>query len=56
MDMSILFKETRQPPAIPVNSPEYHALVPAVILTAYRNLGGAITSSIIKKGIDRHSK
>ena len=55
-DMITLFKEIRKHPAIPMNGPEYHSLVPGIILTTYRNLGGSIPSSIIKNGIDRGAK
>jgi hypothetical protein len=36
-----------------VHGPEHHALVPAVILTTYRNLGGEIAEGDILTGIDR---
>ncbi len=55
-DMITLFKEIRKHPAIPMNGPEYHSLVPGIILTTYRNLGGPMPSSIIKTGIDRGAK
>ncbi len=54
-DMLKLFEQIRSHPAIPVNGPEHHALVPGVILATYRNLGGTISDSIIETGIKRGS-
>jgi MoaA/NifB/PqqE/SkfB family radical SAM enzyme/ubiquinone/menaquinone biosynthesis C-methylase UbiE len=54
-DMILLFEQIRQHPAIPINGPEYHALVPGVILASYRNLGGNISSATIQSGIERGS-
>jgi hypothetical protein len=48
-----LFRRIRQHPAIPVNGPEHHALVPGIILATYRNLGGNIPVSTIETGIRR---
>jgi 7,8-dihydro-6-hydroxymethylpterin dimethyltransferase len=52
-DMIRLFRRIRQHPAIPVNGPEHHALVPGIILATYRNLGGNIPVSTIESGIRR---
>ena len=54
-DMIRLFEHIRRHPAIPLNGPEYHALVPGVVLATYRNLGGNITSTTIQTGIKRGS-
>lgn len=54
-DMIRLFKQIRRHPAIPVNGPDHHVLVPGIILTIYRNLGGNISTSSIETGIKRGS-
>jgi len=54
-DMLRLFEQVRSHPAIPVNGPEHHALVPGIILATYRNLGGAISAAAIETGIKRGS-
>ena len=40
-------------PAIPLHGPEYHSIVPGVILAAYRNAGGPVTDDQILEGIER---
>jgi hypothetical protein len=52
-DMVRLFTKIRQHPAIPVNGPEHHALVPGTLLATYRNLGGNIDAGTIVTGIQR---
>ncbi len=52
-DMLRLFAAIRCHPAVPVHGPGHHALVPAVILTAYRNLGGRVTDEQLSAGIRR---
>lgn len=42
-------------PVIPLHGPEYHTIVPGVILAAYRNAGGAVTDDQILEGIERGS-
>ena len=42
-DLIALLDEIRRHPAIPCHGPEHHVLVPAIILTAYRSLGGEVT-------------
>jgi MoaA/NifB/PqqE/SkfB family radical SAM enzyme/SAM-dependent methyltransferase len=54
-DMLALLSEIRTHPAIPVHGPEHHAMVPGIILAAYRNLGGAVTSTMIRTGLRRGS-
>ena len=39
-DMLALMQRIRRHPAIAMHGPEHHGMVPAVILTTYRNLGG----------------
>ncbi|WP_446008476.1 DUF5714 domain-containing protein [Candidatus Electrothrix sp.] len=55
-DMITLMNRIRNHPALPMHGPEHHALVPGVILAAFRNNGAAINQDIIATGIDRGSK
>ncbi|MGB5685835.1 MAG: DUF5714 domain-containing protein, partial [Candidatus Electrothrix sp.] len=55
-DMIALLNRIRNHPAVPMHGPEHHAMVPGVILAAYRNNGGAISQDIIATGIDRGSQ
>ncbi len=52
-DMISLFAHVRRHPALAVHGPEHHSLVPATILTTYRNLGGSLADDAICKGIRR---
>ncbi len=52
-DMIALLKHIRNHPRIPVHGPEHHAIVPGIILSTYRNLGGKISKSTIQTGIRR---
>ncbi len=52
-DMISLLKRIRSHPRIPVHGPEHHAIVPGIILSTYRNLGGEISTSVIQTGIRR---
>ena len=52
-DMLQLFHQLRQHPAIPVHGPQYHSLVPAVILACYRNSGGTLGTSLLQAGLSR---
>lgn len=54
-DMIRLFERIRQHPSIPVHGPEYHAMIPGIILATYKNRGGDITPEIIETGIKRGS-
>ncbi|MCI5166631.1 MAG: methyltransferase domain-containing protein, partial [Candidatus Electrothrix sp. GM3_4] len=54
-DVIGLMNRIRNHPSMPMHGPEHHALVPGVILAAYRNNGGAISRDIIATGIDRGS-
>ena len=54
--MIALMERIRNHPAMPMHGPEHHALVPGVILAAYRNNGGRISNDIIATGIDRGRK
>ncbi len=52
-DMLRLFEHIRSHPAIKTHGPEYHAIVPGVILATWRNLGGNIIDMNIESGINR---
>jgi MoaA/NifB/PqqE/SkfB family radical SAM enzyme/SAM-dependent methyltransferase len=52
-DLIALLNEVRRHPALPRHGPEHHVLVPAIILTAYRNLGGDVTPAMIRTAISR---
>jgi MoaA/NifB/PqqE/SkfB family radical SAM enzyme/SAM-dependent methyltransferase len=54
-DMLKLFEQLRRHPAIPMHGPEYHAMIPGIILACYRNLGGPITDETVLSGITRGS-
>jgi hypothetical protein len=47
--------DIRKHPAIPIHGPEHHSLVPAVILTTYKNNGGKLETKDIHTGIQRGS-
>jgi len=55
-DLLALFARIRRHPAIPVNGPEHHGLVPGIILAAFRNQGGALSEEHIRTGIRRGSQ
>jgi len=48
-----LFLRIRKHGAIPMHGPEYHSLVPGIILSVYKNLGGPISDEGILTGIER---
>jgi len=52
-DMIRIFDNARQHPAIPVHGPEYHALVPAVIVAAARNSGLTLEERHIRTAVER---
>jgi len=52
-DMIALLKRVRRHPAMPVHGPEHHSLVPGIILAAYRNIGGNVSSDDIRTAIRR---
>jgi hypothetical protein len=53
MDMLRLMKEIRSHPCFSLHGPEHHALIPGIILSTYRNLGGDVDSLKILSAIDR---
>ncbi len=55
-DLIALMDRIRRHPVMPVHGPEHHALVPAVIVTAYRNAGGAISDDQIRTALRRGSQ
>jgi len=52
-DMIALMEKIRNHPAFPLHGPEHHSMVPAIILTAYRNTTGKIDSEQILLGMER---
>ncbi|MDD2382955.1 MAG: DUF5714 domain-containing protein [Sulfurospirillaceae bacterium] len=54
-DMLKLFRQIREHPSIPKHGPEHHAMVPAIIVTAYRNSGGKLPKSALKTALSRGS-
>ncbi len=52
-DMLELLARLRKHPSIPVHGPEHHALMPAIIVTAYRNCGGKVEGDLLKTAIRR---
>ncbi len=52
-DMLEILARLRKHPSIPVHGPEHHALMPAIIVTAYRNSGGNIEKDLIATAIRR---
>ncbi len=54
-DMVRLFADIKRHPTMPVHGPEYHALVPGIILATYKNLGGVLPEGSIETGISRGS-
>ncbi len=52
-DMLRLFEHIRSHPAIKMHGPEYHAMVPGIILATWRNLGGNVIDMNIESGINR---
>ena len=52
-DMISLLVKIRSNPLLPIHGPEHHAMIPGIILSAYRNLGGEIPEGAILKAIDR---
>lgn len=55
-DLISLLQKIRRHDAIPFHGPEHHALVPGVILSTYRNLGGELSDAQIRSGIRRGAK
>ena len=51
--MLALMRTIRKHPSVPMHGPEYHGLVPGVILATYRNLGGLLPPAYLKTGIRR---
>ena len=52
-DMLKLFYQIREHPSIPKHGPEHHSMVPAIILTTYRNLGGILPQNALKTALHR---
>ena len=54
-DMLKLFYTIREHPSIPKHGPEHHAMVPAIIVSAYKNSGGKIPPNALKTALSRGS-
>lgn len=54
-DMMELFRTIREHPSIPKHGPEHHAMVPAIIVTVYKNLGNEIPKNALKTALSRGS-
>ncbi len=52
-DMLELLARLRKHPSIPIHGPEHHALMPGIIVTAYRNSGGLVENDLIATAIRR---
>ena len=52
-DMIDLLLRIRKHAAFPMHGPEHHSLVPGIILSVYKNLGGPISDEGILTGIER---
>lgn len=52
-DLLALLDKIRRHPTIPVHGPEHHALVPAVLVAAYRNTGGPASDDDIRTALRR---
>ena len=52
-DMLTLMQQIRSHPGFPMHGPEHHAMVPAIILTAYRNITGKLTDRQILTAVER---
>lgn len=51
-----IFESVLTHPSVPMHGPEHHAILPAVIITAVRNVGYTIPDSAIELAITRGSK
>jgi len=52
-DMLRLFELIHSHPAIPVHGPEYHAMIPGIIVAVYCNSGGDIDKSAVVTAVKR---
>lgn len=52
-DPVALYNRIRSHPSIPVHGPEYHSLVPAVLVAVWRNMGNAVLEGAIATAVDR---
>ena len=53
MDAVQLFSSIRQHPSMPLHGPQYHALVPGVLLACLRNAGHPVTAEQLHAAIQR---
>ncbi|MDD2558494.1 MAG: DUF5714 domain-containing protein [Desulfuromonas sp.] len=56
LDMYSMFQQVRQHPAIPLHGPQYHSLVPAVIISCVQYSGYLTDKDLLRTAIQRGSK
>jgi MoaA/NifB/PqqE/SkfB family radical SAM enzyme/SAM-dependent methyltransferase/Zn finger protein HypA/HybF involved in hydrogenase expression len=56
LDMYSMFQRVREHPAIPLHGPQYHSLVPAVIISCVQRKGFQADKELIRTAIQRGSK
>ncbi len=52
-DMIALFDQIRAHPLVPIHGPEHHAMIPAIMVTTYRNSGGELREDALKTALIR---
>jgi SAM-dependent methyltransferase len=55
-DMVAMLERVRSHPAIHTHGPEHHALVPAIMVATYRNLGGGLSDRALRTAVDRGAR
>lgn len=52
-DPVVLFREFRRHPSFPLHGPQYHSLVPGLLLACLRNAGHPVSAEQIRSGVQR---
>ena len=52
-DMLALYETIRKHPSVPKHGPEHHAMVPAIIVTAFKNSGGSVAQDALHVALAR---
>ena len=52
-DMLALYETIRKHPSVPKHGPEHHAMVPAIIVTAFKNSGGSVAQDALHVALTR---
>ena len=55
-DPSEILEKVMSHPSVPMHGPEHHAIVPAVIVAAVKNVGYPVPEGAVEKAIERGSK